>query len=306
LQTNPTEGLKIFTEDGYGGVQRPGELLHDQVLSHLKDKAPTLCNAYLEHIIFVKHNTNPEFHNSLVFDYLRVVQEDIINKRNADSSKKKLLTFLENSQYYNAEKMLIKFPADTLEHERAILLSRIGQHEQALRIYARLGDTQMAEEYCKKYYNTSSEEARDVYLSLLRVYLKPDGKKPMLQPALAVLIKHYKRIDTPKALDLMPADTPVRDLEPFFEAVLRENSQQRRHNQIVKNLLKTENLQVREQLIKSRSHMFKVTEDRMCQVCHRRLGDSVPACYPNGTVVHFMCCKDRSFDPVTNQSFTIM
>jgi hypothetical protein len=81
LQTNPTEGLKIFTEDGYGGVQRPGELLHDQVLSHLKDKAPALCNAYLEHIIFVKHNTNPEFHNLLVFDYLRVVLEDINNKR---------------------------------------------------------------------------------------------------------------------------------------------------------------------------------------------------------------------------------
>ncbi len=38
---------------------------------------------------------------------------------------------------------------------------------------------------------------------------------------------------------------------------------------------------------------MKVTDDRMCPVCNRRLGSSVFACYPNGTVVHFMCLQNQ-------------
>ena len=44
--------------------------------------------------------------------------------------------------------MLSRFPLNDLLEERAILLSRIGQHEQALIIYAhKLHDDKMAEEY---------------------------------------------------------------------------------------------------------------------------------------------------------------
>eukprot|EP01112_Ceratiomyxa_fruticulosa_P013612 TRINITY_DN3831_c0_g1_i1.p1 TRINITY_DN3831_c0_g1~~TRINITY_DN3831_c0_g1_i1.p1 ORF type:complete len:240 (+),score=42.88 TRINITY_DN3831_c0_g1_i1:372-1091(+) len=208
------------------------------------------------------------------------------------ATRKKLLTFLEQSQYYNPERMLSRFPFDDLYEERAVLLSRIGQHEQALSLYAhKLKNFEMAEEYCNRHYSQDKEESRDVYLALLRVYLS--SPEPMIQPAMALLSKHYQRIDTPKALSLLPPHIPIAKLHPFFEAVLRDTTKVRRNNQVVKNLLKSENLQIREQLISARSRVVKVTDDRMCPVCNRRLGSSVFACYPNGTVVHFMCLQNQ-------------
>lgn len=48
-----------------------------------------------------------------------------------------------------------------------------------------------------------------------------------------------------QALELLPPDTPIQELYGVFESVIRENSKTRRNNQVVKNLLKAENLQVR-------------------------------------------------------------
>jgi len=149
----------------------------------------------------------------------------------------------------------------------------------------------MAEEYCAKHYNSEREDSRDVYLSLLRVYLLPPDPSipPMVQPAMNLLAKHYQRIDTPKALEILPASIPIQELYPFFESVLRDITKNRRSNQVIKNLLKSENLQIREQLIKDRSHVIKITDERTCPVCTKRLGTSVFPCYVNGVVVHYMC-----------------
>jgi hypothetical protein len=134
------------------------------------------------------------------------------------------------------------------------LLARIGQHEAALLIYAhKLHDEKLAEAYCAKTYDPESEECKDVYLSLLKVrltrftsgcpclltrvliqvYLKPaDDGRPMVGPALALLNKHYREIDAPKALELLPPGTSLQKLYPFFEAVLRDRTEQRRGNMV--------------------------------------------------------------------------
>ena len=78
-------------------------------------------------------------------------------------TRKKLLAFLENSPHYTPEKMLSQFPlegpscsqrhclTDSLQdlyEERAILLSKIGQHEQALSVFAhKLRNSALAEEW---------------------------------------------------------------------------------------------------------------------------------------------------------------
>lgn len=72
----------------------------------------------------------------------------------------------------------------------------------------------------------------------------------------------------------------------------------RYNNQVVKNLLKSEHLQVQEQLIHYRSRRVVIDADRTCPVCNKRIGTSVFACYPNGVVVHYICCKDRNVCPV--------
>lgn len=87
----------------------------------------------------------------------------------------------------------------------------------------------------------------------------------------------------------MPSDIPISKLLNVFQSVLRDNSKNRRNNQVVKNLLKSENLQVREQLIRTRSRVIKIGDDRMCPVCNKRIAYSAFACYPDGVVVHYHC-----------------
>ncbi|PRP83726.1 hypothetical protein PROFUN_09058 [Planoprotostelium fungivorum] len=318
LQTAPDEALSIFTQKR----DKEDELPADKCLAHIKPWAPQLIVPFLEYIIHERKDTSPDFHNELISNYLetvRALRGDFSGRSRAQSetgllatTRKKLMAFLESSQYYTAGRMLTKFPREDLFEERAILLKKIGQHEKALFIYAHeLKDYRLAEEYCTKNYNPDKEEASEVFLTLMKVYLKPAEKdrasggviEPTIKPALELLNKHYKRMNVTKALELLPPTTPIRQLYPVLEAVVRDSTTEKRNDQVVKNLLKSENRETREALIRARSRAIHINEERMCPVCSKRLGPNVFACYPNNVVTHYACCKDKFTCPVTGRSF---
>ncbi|KAK5582711.1 hypothetical protein RB653_004296 [Dictyostelium firmibasis] len=311
LQKCPEDALKIFT------VDRKDPLSPDDVIPHLKQCAPSLLRPYLEHIINdpISPNKNPEYHNQLVFEYLGSILELIKQTPNSaivrepglipagkeagelGEIRTKMIQFLENSKYYLPEKMLSRFPSNDLYEERAILLSKIGRHEQALAIYAhKLKNFTMAEEYCDRHYNRDSEESRDVYLSLLNVYLKPtdSNSSPLLDPALKLLNKHYRSINTPKALSLLPLNTPIDQLYPFFESVIRDNTKTKRDNQIVKNLFKSENFKIKDELSQLKTGVIKITEDLTCPICNKIfLGTQAFVARPDGTALHYHHKNDK-------------
>jgi len=310
LQQDPEEGLKIFMNE-YGNDDLP----RDRVLKHLKENAPRLAVPYLEFIIHKKGEKGAEFHNQLINYYLDSVSQilkatngDIVeepmtrNNKNllGGEDRKKLINLLEKSDLYTPEKMLSRFPTKALFEERAILLSGIGQHDQALTIYAhKLKSPELAEAYCKKIYPTEKQNSKEVYVELLKVYLRPPNEaEKRVDPALELLTKYHQFIDPTKALDLLPADIDVKKVHPFIESVLRKQSKELHENQISKNLLKSEQLQVQEQRIRHQSRKVVITSERMCAVCNKRILNSVFACYPNGVVVHFICCKDKNVCPV--------
>jgi hypothetical protein len=62
--------------------------------------------------------------------------------------------------------------AEGLHTENALLLSRLGQHDLALAEYVySLKDFKKAEKYCLDHYDPEREETRDVFFTLLRIYL---------------------------------------------------------------------------------------------------------------------------------------
>uniref|UniRef100_A0A7N8X465 VPS39 subunit of HOPS complex n=1 Tax=Mastacembelus armatus TaxID=205130 RepID=A0A7N8X465_9TELE len=253
-------------------------LPRDKVLNFLKEGFKELAIPYLEHIIYVWDEKGPEFHNVLIQLYLEKVQ-----------------------------------PGNTLclLEERALLLGRMGKHEQALFIYVHvLKDTRMAEEYCHRHYNSSVEGNKDVYLSLLRMYLSPPDahclgpiKMEMLEPqanlqaALQVLELHHSKLNTTKAINLLPANTQIREIRVFLESVLEEKAQRKRCNQVLKSLLQAEFLRVQEERIFHQQVKCVITEEKICRVCKKKIGTSAFARYPNGVVVHYFCCKDRNVCP---------
>ncbi|CAG8513454.1 4628_t:CDS:10 [Ambispora leptoticha] len=297
LETDPEEGMEIFIDD-HLEVQK---LPRDQVLKYLEQFSPDLCIIFLEHIIYGLGDQTSEYHNRLIMAYLnklrRLNHEIEVNgssekiQKSLEETDKKLLNFLDESQFYRAEKILGQLRFDDFFAARAKLLSRLGQHDQALHIYVhKLKDEQMAEEYCIKKYNDKNNPVKKVFLSLLRVYLKPsDGEEVMIEPALRLLSRHGTHVNASEALEMLPPTIKVSQLYGFVEKYIRESNRNRNMNMIVKNLLKADQSQ---QLMFYRSRRVKIDEDRMCPQCTRRIGHSVFAVFPNGVIVHYHC-KDK-------------
>ena len=210
-------------------------------------------------------------------------------------------------------KLLRFFPQDVLFEERALLLGRAGRHEEALAIYIYiLKDSKMAEQYCRRQHELNKDENRNVYISLVKMYLKPHDlpslglsqsvftecdMEPNIEAALAVLNEHYQKIDVAQALELLPSTTEVKDVTVFLTNIMKDKMQQRRSCLVLKSLLYAEHLQMHEQRVFYQSKKCVITEERACRVCHKRIGTSAYARYPNGVIVHYYCCKDRRICP---------
>ncbi|RUS27613.1 hypothetical protein BC938DRAFT_482993 [Jimgerdemannia flammicorona] len=291
LRTAPEEGMKIFIKDAMDD-----QFSHARVLAHLEATSADLSIIYLEHVILELGDETTEFHNKLAGAYLdKVLQEMMEGSEGAEGegndfpsaiseSRSRLIHFLNESLHYWPAKILARLQLDGLFEERAVLLSRIGQHEQALAIYVfRLRNYRMAEEYCNRIFRDDPDNGRRMYLILLRVYLKPSTKEPpLVDAALELLSRHGAHIDAEEVLAMLPVTTRMDGLFPFFEKYVRETNKNRNMNLVVKNLLEAERLQVgdsvicsvQEQWVYYRSRAVKITEDRMCPQCNRRIGNS--------------------------------
>ncbi|RHZ82984.1 hypothetical protein Glove_101g19 [Diversispora epigaea] len=298
LETNPEDGMDIFIED-YLEVEN---LPRDKVLKYLEGFSYDLCIIYLEHIIYQLGDQTSDYHNLLITTYLNKVQQLTSQDQQShseliDATNKKLLKFLDESTHYKAEKILGQLPLDDFYEARAILLSRLKQHDQALNIYVhKLQNEKMAEDYCVKYHKESDDSSKNVFLSLLRVYLSPaNGEEIMIEPALRLLSRHGSHVNASEVLNILPSSTKVTQLYSFFEKYIRESNRNRNMSMIVKNLLKANQHQAEEQLMFYRSRRVKIDEDRMCPQCTRRIGHSgVFAVFPNGIVVHYHCKEKYS------------
>ena len=133
------------------------------------------------------------------------------------------------------------------------------------------------------------EKEASIYLTLLSLYLTPPhGYQPQNGPALAILAKHGSRLPAEAALKLIPATLPVRDLEFYFKGRMRAANTVFNEARIVASLRKTRDLQVQAQLALgegvrgggTRARHVNVTEERICGVCHKRLGGSVINVFP--------------------------
>ncbi len=324
LQQDAELGLSIFTATR----KRPEDKLEaTTVLKHLNKYAQTEVADFLEHIVG-QGETDAAFHNELIFTYLKSIllileyptkgsgggggggpqasasasSGKLVRppRKAADEigllgvCRRKLLVFLESSRHYKAEIMLSRFPTNDLFEERAILLSRIGRHDQALAIYAhKLEDPEMAEAYCAKHYNPADKETSQIYLVLLGVYLNPpldSDRKPMETSALHLLNRFYDRMDTIKALAILPGTIAVKKVEPFLNSVLQANERVQREHTLQRALLRAETLTVKDEWCQARGKRIRIADRQICPSCGKRIGKDVTfVLLPDGTVMHYVC-----------------
>ena len=72
--------------------------------------------------------------------------------------RKRLLRFLEISHSYSPQTVLLQLAPHAFFEERALILGRLKQHDQALALYVNtLKNIPAAEDYCRLYYNSNDE-----------------------------------------------------------------------------------------------------------------------------------------------------
>ena len=165
LKQDPELGMEVFLADSENAETLP----RLPVLDFLQGIDRELALRYLEHIIHELNDTTQEFHQRLVNMYLEGLHsKDFKSDDERTAWKEKLLDFLRDSRHYQAYKVLGQLSRDgmfgkapgmlcliansltadaDLYEARAIVLSNMGQHKQALDIYVfKIQDPEKAEE----------------------------------------------------------------------------------------------------------------------------------------------------------------
>ncbi|KAF7163572.1 hypothetical protein CNMCM5623_008421 [Aspergillus felis] len=326
IREAPDLGMEIFLAD----TENAETLPRHRVLGFLKAIDVRLAVRYLEHVIGELNDMTPDLHQSLLSLYLDRLEEqknkewEFASEEDRTDWRNKLLDMLRTSSQYSPAKILDRLDRDDPEffEARAIVFSKMGQHRQALEIYVfKLEDYVKAEEYCNHLHKTedatSTEttaiqnialpdfegEKPSIYLTLLSLYLSPPhGYKPRYGPALEVLAKHGSRLPPNSALELIPETLPVKELEFYFKGRMRAATSILNESRIVANLQKSQSIKTQAQLLvgeggdgkASRSRHVTITEERICGICHKRLGGSVINVFPDNTVVHLGCANRKA------------
>lgn len=340
IKQDRESAMEIFV----GETENSENLDSGRVLKFLEEIDKGLAIQYLEHVIQELDDMSPELHQKLLMLYFERLKDISPEFSDYTAVQEKFLDLLRDSTQYSPARLLGLLPKDDPKfHEaRAIVFSKMGQHRQALEIYVfKLESPAKAEEYCNRVHLTEDtvahqisasrrasttdpiEEQPSIYHILLNLYLNPPpGEKKLWEPAIDLMARHGSRLPANSTLNLIPETLPVQDLAFYFRGRIRSAETIMGEGRIAAGLRKVEAVRVQEKLllgdkapggriIGGRSRRVRVDEERVCGVCHKRLGGSVISVFSeyvepfprpveftltktnSNTVVHLGCASRR-------------
>lgn len=259
----------------------------DRIVGYLEKQSMDICARFIEYIIKNNNDRTPEFHNKLALWYLERLRNpekkewrdnQFEQEMELDSKRQTLLGFLEASESYRPERLLSFFPSNTLHLERAILLSRLGRHDQALSIYIRkLNSIELAERYCDKWWQSGKRSGAttggtDVYMTLLQVLLgSNDDSMQRIDEAIHVLSHYGERFNPVYVSNFLPSTLSLQKLCPFFHRSLTTLAQDSHRLLLMRNIVQTEQVQVRCKRLEAFSDSIIIRERSVCRVCGKRI-----------------------------------
>lgn len=326
MRAKPEIGMDIFLADTDNAEKLP----RDKVVKFLADIDEKLEIQYLEHIINELNDNSGEFHQRLVDLYIAELKQPALDDEYRSQLKSHLEKFLVGSRTYNKNKTFRQLPADdpTFFESRAIVVSAMGNHKQALSIYVfQIKDYDKAENYCNQVYLEDQAERQEclleanathekhfrqvepedtanksnIFATLLGLYLRPPvGEEKHWPEALELLSKHGARLPASSTLDLMPDDLAVQELQDYFHGRIRNATSILREDMIVRGLEGVRRARTERTLLLGpdkladekplgKNRRIRIGEDDHCRVCHKRFGASAVRVYPDNEVIHYGC-----------------
>uniref|UniRef100_A0A7S2KHW2 Coatomer gamma subunit appendage Ig-like subdomain domain-containing protein n=1 Tax=Leptocylindrus danicus TaxID=163516 RepID=A0A7S2KHW2_9STRA len=176
---------------------------------------------------------------------------------------------------YRSERILASLPTSFLR-EHALLLGRLGRHDEALRIlYCDLSSLDLALKYCdmlhsrkiisqKRQISAYGDDKRCAYLPLVRVALSSKDSEKAAASAIKIISHRRDVIDRGEALRLLPGSIPLSAVaRSFLIPALVESESEVRRLQIAASLLRTKYVDLKRSLtnaqITSQAQLQNVT-----------------------------------------------
>lgn len=246
--------------------------------------------------------------------------------------------------YSRALALLPKEDPDFFEAQAIVLSKMNQHRQALHIYVFKLNDTVKAEEYCNEVYlqqsssqnrkkngvqtEDATSETNTIYTTLLGLYLTPpDGAQARVHDAVSLLTNHAPRLPASATLDLIPTDLLIKELEQYLRGRVRHTTTALYDTRIVSNLRKVEAVRVQARLLlgeeddikngiqsfesglnearmQGKRRNVRVDDERVCRVCHKRLGLSVISMFNDSSVVHLGCQARRELELKPNVSST--
>jgi hypothetical protein len=117
--------------------------------------------------------------------------------------------------------------------------------------------------YCSRVWQ-DQPDPNGIFLSLLRIYLRPSGTTPpLIKPALALIATHGTRIDASATIDLLPPLVTMQDVHKYFLRTLRDRHSKSSQAKIASGLLTARREQVDRNLMLCQEKRVRITDMRM-------------------------------------------
>lgn len=337
LENEPELGLKIFTAD----LPETEQLDRSVVLEFLKNNFPQAEIPYLEHLIHFWNDKTSFFHTTLLLryrqkvapllsKYIESIGDEVPQPAGEEPGelgelRRKILDFLEISDHYTTAGLPTMLLNEGLCEERAIVVGKLGQHEEALSIFIYvLNNPKRAEEYCLSVYKRKLVNSEDIFLLLLKLYVHPpesfssnqlkrkmsvssatqssyeSHRPPNFGPKILKLLReHGDKMDPLKAISELPDELNLEArwddyrLKDYLSVTFKRKLNEVHEKEIYRNLIMSIHNRVKKSWIQSQQSFKLVIEDSTsCQACNIRIGRSAFLRYPNSDLVHYSC-KER-------------
>uniref|UniRef100_A0A914GUY8 Protein farnesyltransferase n=1 Tax=Globodera rostochiensis TaxID=31243 RepID=A0A914GUY8_GLORO len=240
----------------------------EMVLQFLKKECVQAVIPYLEHVIYKWNDERPRFHEELLEQYVMQKIDPYYSVENASN----LIGDDEN-----------------LMEESAIIMGRLGQHLDVLKIYTEiLMDFNGAERHCQTYYdekNASTHNEKRIETELRR--------KPNITEALKLFKRHPTKINTVGAFAIIPPSTLFNRICEALKALFETSNNQLASTNLIVSLTNLLIQRNKKRLKELKRQRISITESAECSLCKKRIMNSAFIRNRDHSFSHFFCYKNR-------------
>ncbi|KAL8354101.1 hypothetical protein RB601_003785 [Gaeumannomyces tritici] len=288
----------------------------DHIISELNDMTPDFHNRLVD--ILIKHlqtKEKGEEWNLMMDRLLRFLKEgqyglhrafDLIDKEDPAFYEAQAIVLSNMGSHRQALEIYVFDMKDYAKAEE--YCNQVHKTEGAAGLKSMASPPSYGE---KDPFKDDEKSEPSIHHTLLSLYLNPPTRRrgqsspsPNRESALDLLSKHGSRLPASSTLSLLPDSLPVSELEAYFRGQIRSSNSVVNEGRVVAGMRKTELVSAQARLLLGddgaggargvpeqggRSRRVVISEERVCGVCHKRLGGSVIAVLPDNTVVHYGC-----------------